>query len=142
MSPSAAAEKGAFERMKADAKLLALLAAGAASIVPGFPHDVLKQSECPRITFYVFGPPRFARDIEQVRLSADLWVWPSGAHGGRGRLLEIDGRLCELFDVDGFTHAGHWIVPRVGGFRDFHSGPNEPMRRLREILLDVAKTAA
>lgn len=142
MIPSAAAEIGAYERMKADAQLIALLAGGAASIIPGFPHDLLKEKECPRITFYVFGPRRFARDVEQVRLSADLWVWPSGAHGGRGRLLEIDERLCALFDVDGFTHGNHWIVPTLGGFRDFHSGPNEPMRRLREILLDVAKTAA
>jgi len=141
MSPEAAAERGAYERMKEDAQLASLLGPGV-RIIPDWPHDQLDERHCPRVTFYVLGPAPVARGVARARLALDLWVWPSGANGGRTRLLDIDRRLVELFDERDWVFAGHWIVARAGAFRDFPAAPTSPMRRHREIMLDVARTAA
>lgn len=141
MSPEAAAERGAYERMRGDAQLSALLGPGV-RIIPDWPHDRLEERHCPRVTYYTFGPAPPVRGVARVRLALDLWVWPSGEHGGRARLLEIDARVVELFDERDWTFDGHWIIAQAGAFRDFPSGPTSPMRRHREIVLDVARTAA
>lgn len=141
MSPEAAAERGAFARMTGDAQLAALLGPGV-RIFPDWPHDQLDERHCPRVTYYVFGPAPLVRGVARARLALDIWVWPSGGNGGRTRLLEIDSRIVELFDERNWTYADHWIVARAGAFRDFPAAPTSPMRRHREILLDVARTAA
>ena len=141
MSPEAAAERSAYERMRDDPQLAVLLGPGA-RIVPDWPHDRLEERDCPRVTYYTFGPAPLVRGVARVRLALDLWVWPSGADGGRTRLIEIDGRIVELFDEANWLFAGYWIVAQAGAFRDFPSGPTSPMRRHREIVLDVARTAA
>lgn len=141
MSPAAAGEEGAFRRMTGDAGLSALLGPGE-RIIPGFPGDVLKQHEVPRLTFYAFGPAPLVKGIQRVRVALDEWVWPSGQTGGRPRLLAIDARIEELFDEKGWAYRDHWIYATVGPFRDFPSAPNAPMRRHREIVLDVAAITA
>lgn len=136
MTPEAAAEHGFYARARGDAELSDLLGPGT-RIMPGFPHDLPKASDVPRLTFYVFGPSRLVRGVQRVRVSCDLWVWPTGTRGGRDRLLAIDGRLCDLFDAE-FHHASHWLVSAPGGFRDFPAGPDEPLRRHREVIIDAA----
>lgn len=128
-----------FERLQSDPELVALLG-GPDRITPGWIGEETEPTDYPRITFYLFGPSPIARGVQRVRGSTDLWVWPTGENGGRTRLLEIDSRVSDLFAEQGFTHAGHWIMGSNLGFRDFPGGPDEPLRRLRELALDVTTT--
>lgn len=137
MNPSAAVEQGAYTRMTSDEDLSDLLGTGT-RVFPGFPHEVLKEAGCPRLTFYVFGPSPLVKGVERVRCSIDIWVW---ATQGRRKLLDLDERLQDLFEAR-FSYEGHWIHSVPGGFRDHPAGPDEPMRRTRDIVFDVAATTA
>lgn len=141
MSPSAAGEEGFFRRLALDPELYGLLGQGT-RILPGFPADTPTEAECPRLTFYVFGPPPLVKGIQRIRIALDEWVWPSGTEGGRPRLLAIDERIEALCDEARWEYKDHWICATAGPFRDFPSAPNAPMRRHREIVLDVAAITA
>lgn len=137
MSPEAAAEEGLYRRLTGDAPLVALLGAGQ-RIFPDWPADTLTAAGCPRITFYTFGPAPRRPGFQRVRLSLDLWVWPSGVSGGRAKLLAIDEQLLALFDEQHWSHGGHRLYSTAGAFRDFPAPPDAPLRRLREITIDTA----
>lgn len=138
MSPEAVAEAALYWRLVNDPVLTALLGPGR-RIFDAWPGDVLKKEHCPRLTYYVTGPPPLTRGIQHVRASVDIWVWPDGLQGGRPKLLAIDSRINGYFDAAKWTYQDHWIVGRAGGFRD---APGSPIRRTRDILLDVAALTA
>lgn len=132
------AEAGFYRRMVEDAPLVTLIGS-TSRIVPGWPGDIWEdEAAFPRLTFYVSGPAPIAKGIQRLRVSADIWVWPTGPTGGRAKLLAIDARLMGLMDEQSFHHADHWIYGQSGGFRDFPAAPGAPIRRTREILLDAA----
>lgn len=141
MSPEAAAEQGFYTRAKDDAALTALLGGGT-RIFPGYPSDTLEAADCPRITFYVTGPPPRAKGFQRLRVFADLWIWPDGSAGGRAKLLDVDERLKELFDEMHFTHDDAFRLYAIaGGMRDFPAGAGQPMRRQRQFIIEASPLA-
>lgn len=136
MSPEAAAEQGLFARLAEDADLVTLLGAGV-RVFAGWPADTLAATSCPRITVYLFGPAPKRPGFQRVRVTLDLWVWPSGLTGGRPKLLAIDERILARFDEQHWTYAGYRLYSLAGAFKDYPAAPDAPLRRMRELTLEV-----
>lgn len=135
MSPESAAERALYERLTGDAALAALLGAGT-RIFPTWPSDTLQEADFPRITFYCFGPPPRRPGFQRVRATLDLWAWPTGGAGGRGKVLALDGRVMELLDERHFTYGAHRLYTTAGAFRD--SGGGGRLRRSRDITIEAS----
>lgn len=135
MSETAGVAEIAFHRRLTEDAPLVTLVGSTARIVPGWPGDTLQEADFPRLTFYATGPAPIAKGIQRVRVSVDIWVWPTGLTGGRARLLAIDARLMGIMDEQIFHHADHRLYSVAGGFRDAPAAPNAPIRRTREILI-------
>lgn len=138
MSTTAAvAEEAFYRRLQGDAELTALLGAGA-RILPGWPGDTLQAADCPRLTFYLFGPGPLRPGFERIRVTLDAWVWPTGTGQGRPKLLAVDARLLALFDEQMWSYQGVRVWSYSLGFRDAPAPPDRPLRRTREIILEAS----
>ncbi len=140
MNAAEAAEQGFFARAGEDPQMIELLG-GEGRVVSGWPGEQLSAKSCPQITFYVYaGPPR-ATDQLRLRIAVDEWIWPYGVRAGRPHLMRVDGRLEELFDEKHWEYGGHRLYALAGALTDYPGGPDQPLRRRREIVIEASPAA-
>lgn len=133
------AETGFFARASADTTLRQLLGErgpGRARVFYGWPSDLTRQGDFPRVTYFMASSSVRRPGIYTVRLQVDSWVWPSGEGGGPQRLAEIDSRLLALFDERHWQHEGAQLYSLALAARDFPAPPEQPLRRMREFQID------
>jgi hypothetical protein len=135
------AETGFYARTSADATLRQLLgerSPGRARILFGWPSDLTKQGDFPRVTYFMASGAVRRPGLYTVRLQVDSWVWPSGDEGGPERLADIDSRLLILLDDAHWQHDGARLYAIALASRDFPAPPKSPLRRMREFRIEVS----
>ena len=137
-----AALKGFYARASQDAGMKTALGTKAATGSParfyeGWPADTLTASDLPRATYYMVAPATRRPGVYRVRLEVDGWFWP--AAGAAAKREQFTERMIELFDEQ------HWSVGEARLYctvitpgRDFPAPPDEPMRRMFELRIEVS----
>ena len=142
---AALADPGAafYDRASKDATMKTLLGlratgSGRANWLEEWPDDKTSEASFPRGTF---GAPVLDRDSEAVSkdvVEVNIWVWPTGANGGKQRLKDIDDRLTELFDQVRWAFGTARIYSHFIGGGDHPAPPGRPLRRRRRIRFIVS----
>lgn len=135
------AEAAWEKRASNDGALLGLLAAGAESLIWGYPSEVLESPEADRypiIWFYGTSERKDAVEWGGSRIISNPTVWPWGDAGGKDRLDEIDGRLLELFEEQRWEDADgvRWYAHSPSVRPEFGEQGRTPIRRVRGFILE------
>lgn len=124
---------GFYARAAADAPMITLVK----TIDEGFPADTLDRSDLPRMTYFGVVPSVRRPGFYTVRIQTDGW-FTAGSGGGQQR-MDWTLRMLELFDEAQWTTATARLYSTViTPGRDFPGAPNEPLRRMVEILVEVS----
>lgn len=113
-------------------------------IIYGHPTNVLGEEkeqpaagEFPLLTY--FSPT--GRDVVpgfgDIRIQFDIWVWPTGADGGIGKLEAIDGALYDLLPHQAWTYNN---LRFSGGVTSPRESPRERwglLHRIRDVMIGV-----
>lgn len=135
MSILADAETGVHGVLSGDATLTALLANGAASVVHGWPTDLLaipyEDSDFPILTYRVSFARNMRPNAGPFTVVIDQWVWPSGTNGTLARLDAIDSRVEALLEEAQFTVSGRRAAIIDMDVIPWDTESDEPLRRTR-----------
>lgn len=135
------AETGFYARTSQDTVLRQLLgerSPGRARLFFGWPSDLTKQGEFPRVTYFMASGSVRRPGLYTVRLQVDSWVWPSGDDGGPERLADIDSRFLILLDEAHWQHDGARLYATALSARDYPASPKMALRRMREFRIEVS----